>query len=146
MSTLVNWTLILGGGVMILVEVSLGGFAGFDLVLIGSAFVLGGAVGLIFGSANLGVLSGGALCALYILAGRRFVRHRLEVKGVKSNTDAVIGAPGIVLARLAPHQPGRVKVRDEEWRAMLAPGVAGPIEAGAEITVAGVDGVTLQVR
>ncbi len=42
-----NWALIVAGALLILVEVALGGFAGFDLVLIGSAFLLGGGIGLV---------------------------------------------------------------------------------------------------
>ena len=40
-----NWLLVVAGALLILVEVAFGGFAGFDLVLIGSAFVLGGGIG-----------------------------------------------------------------------------------------------------
>ena len=58
----------------------------------------------------------------------------------------MIGEKALVVARLAPHQAGRVKVRHEEWRAQLAPGVSVPIEEGTEVTVSGVDGVTLLVR
>jgi len=141
-----NWILILGGAALILVEVMLGGFAGFDLVLIGSSFVVGGAIGLYFNNVYLGMFVGGVLCAAYILAGRRFVRARLHVKGVESNADAAIGRQGVVLARIERHQAGRVRVGDEEWRAVSAEGASTPIPEGAEITVAGVDGVTLQVR
>ena len=106
-----NWLLILSGAALILIEVAAGGFAGFDLVLIGSAFV--------------------------------------DLKGaspVQSNADALLGRKGLVLARIASHHPGRVRVNQEEWRAVLAPDLAEPLEAGAEITVTGMDGVTLQVR
>lgn len=148
MATFWNWMLILGGAALILVEVMLGGFAGFDLVLIGSAFLLGGALGLLFGDIYLGMIVAGVLCAVYIFIGRRYVRRRLQTHadGVRSNADAVIGERALVVARLAPHVAGRVKVRHEEWRAQLAPGEAGPIEEGAEVTVSGVDGVTLLVR
>jgi hypothetical protein len=55
-----NWMLILAGAALILIEVAAGGFAGFDLVLIGSAFVVGGAVGLYFNGLYLGmIVSGG---------------------------------------------------------------------------------------
>jgi membrane protein implicated in regulation of membrane protease activity len=144
-----NWLLILSGAALILIEVAAGGFAGFDLVLIGSAFVAGGAVGLLFKGLYLGMLVSGTLCALYIVVGRRWVRAHFDLKGtakVKSNTDAVMGARGLVLARIAPHQPGRVRVNQEEWRAVLAEGVSSPLETGTEITVTGLDGVTLQVR
>ena len=144
-----NWVLILSGAALILIEVAAGGFAGFDLVLIGSAFVVGGAVGLLFRGLYLGMLVAGILCALYIAVGRRWVRARFDLKGaspVQSNADALLGRKGLVLARIASHHPGRVRVNQEEWRAVLAPDVAEPLEAGAEITVTGMDGVTLQVR
>jgi membrane protein implicated in regulation of membrane protease activity len=97
----------------------------------------------------LGMIVSGVLCALYIVAGRRWVRAHFDLKGasrVTSNTDSVLGAKGLVLARIAPHQPGRVRVNQEEWRAVLAEGVTLPFEVGTEITVTGLDGVTLQVR
>ena len=144
-----NWVLILAGAALILIEVAAGGFAGFDLVLIGSAFVVGGAVGVFFNGLYLGMIVSGALCALYIVVGRRWVREHFDLKGASattSNTDSVLGAKGLVLSRIAPHSPGRVRVNQEEWRAVLAEGVRSPLEAGTEITVTGLDGVTLQVR
>jgi membrane protein implicated in regulation of membrane protease activity len=143
-----NWMLILAGAGLVLFEVALGGFAGLDLVLIGSAFLIGGALGLVFADLYLGMIVAGVLCAVYILIGRRWVRKKLHLgtPEVKSNADAVLGERGMVIAPIAAHQAGRVRVGAEEWRAVLAPGAAGPFEAGAEITVAGVDGVTLQVR
>jgi membrane protein implicated in regulation of membrane protease activity len=144
-----NWLLIIGGAVLILLEVALGGFAGFDLILIGTAFLVGGAVGLFFHGLYLGMGIAGILCALYIAVGRRWVREHFDPKGgagVKSNADAFLGAKGLVLSRIAPHQPGRVRVRQEEWRAVLDSSSSRPIEEGTEITVTGVDGVTLQVR
>ena len=149
MSVSWNWLLIIGGALLILIEVAAGGFAGFDLVLIGSAFVVGGAVGLAFHGLYLGMIVGGALCAFYILVGRRWVRAHFDLKGApaaSSGTDALLDRKGIVVARIAPHAPGRVRVRGEEWRAELHSDAQGPLEAGAEITVLEVDGVTLRVR
>lgn len=148
MSTSWNWMLILGGAALILLEVAMGGFAGFDLVLIGTAFVLGGALGLWFQNLYLGMLIAGILCAVYILIGRRYVRRRLSIPagGVRSNADAVIGVQALVVDRLELHKAGRIRVNHEEWRAQLAPGAVAPIEAGTEVTVTGVDGVTLLVR
>jgi membrane protein implicated in regulation of membrane protease activity len=51
----------------------------------------------------------------------------------------------LVTQKVAEHEPGQVKVRDEVWRAVPAGGT-GPFEPGAVVTVAAVDGVTLQVR
>jgi membrane protein implicated in regulation of membrane protease activity len=148
MSTFWNWMLILGGAALILLEVMMGGFAGFDLVLIGSAFVLGGALGLYLQNLYLGMFVAGVLCAAYILVGRRWVRRRLMLKtgGHKSGADAAIGRKAIVVAGIARHRPGRVRVNDEEWRAALSDGAGTPIQEGTEVTVTGVDGVTLLVR
>ncbi len=141
-----DWVLIILGALMILLEVALGGFAGFDLVLIGSAFVIGGSLGLLMANTGLGFITASVLCILYIAVGRRFVRARMHTRPIPSNIDAVLGRKGTVLQRIAPHAPGQVRVNDEVWRAEVAPDAPGPFEAGAVVTVAGVNGVTLQVR
>jgi membrane protein implicated in regulation of membrane protease activity len=141
-----NWLLLLAGAFLILLEVALGGFAGFDLVLIGSAFVVGGATGMLTGSPVTGFIVASVLCVAYVVAGRRWVRARLRVRGVTSNVDALVGQQALVTQRVAEHMPGQIKVKDETWRAVPAPGKAGPFEPGAVVTVTGVDGVTLQVR
>ena len=141
-----NWLLLVTGAVFILVEVAFGGFAGFDLILIGSAFLLGGGVGLLTHSPVTGLLVASGLCVGYIAVGRRWVRARLKNRTVPSNADALLGQRAMVTARVAEHAPGQVKVKDEVWRAIPAPGASGPFEAGAVVTVEGVDGVTLSVR
>jgi membrane protein implicated in regulation of membrane protease activity len=141
-----SWLLVLAGAILVLIEVVLGGFAGFDLVLIGSAFILGGVAGLLTGNPMVAYVSAAVLGVGYIVAGRRLVRERLKVaRSHESNVDAVRGKQGLVQQRIGAHEPGLVKVGDEVWRALPAPG-AGPFEAGALVTVDGVDGVTLQVR
>jgi len=141
-----NWVLIISGAVMILAEVALGGFAGFDLVLIGSTFLIGGGIGLWTGSAAVGVTVASILCVAYVAVGRRFVRRRMHTPNVRTNTDALLGREAIVLTRIAPHEPGQVKVNDEVWRANIALDSTRSLEPGERVKVAGVDGVTLQVR
>jgi membrane protein implicated in regulation of membrane protease activity len=141
-----DWVLIVTGALLILVEVALGGFAGFDLVLIGSAFIIGGVAGIVLKNPALGFVIAAVLCVLYIGVGRRMVRKRMLTKPMPSNADALIGMKGVVTQRVAPHAPGQVRVRDETWRASLAAEANGPLENGVEITVTAVDGVTLQVR
>lgn len=143
---LLNWLLIIVGALCVLVEVAMGGFAGFDLVLIGSAFVIGGVVGLVLSSPGLGLVVASFLCVLYIGVGRRLMRRRMMTRPVPSNADALIGQKGIVAQRIARHAPGQIRVQGETWRAALAPEVGGPLETGAEVTVTAVDGVTLEVR
>ncbi|MBI5709642.1 MAG: NfeD family protein [Candidatus Eisenbacteria bacterium] len=141
-----NWVLIVAGALLVLVEVALGGFAGFDLVLIGSSFLVGGALGLLFGNAVLGLVVASVLCVAYIAVGRRWVRGRMQRQGLPTNTDALIGQQALVTEPVAEHRPGQVRLRDEMWRARPAPGAAGPFEAGTLVTVEAVDGVTLLVR
>ncbi len=143
---LLNWLLIIAGALCILTEVAMGGFAGFDLVLVGSAVALGGFIGLVVGNPVVGLAVAAALSLLYIAVGRRWVRAHLRHATVESNADALVGQSALVLKRVAEHQPGQVKVRDEVWRAAPARGVAGPFEAGAVVVVEDVDGVTLLVR
>ena len=141
-----NWLLIVSGALLILVEVALGGFAGFDLVLIGSTFAIGGVVGLFTKSGTVGALVASGLCVVYIAAGRRMLRRRTDTRAIDSNIDAIVGQRAVVTTRVAEHAPGQVKVRDEVWRAVPAPGTPGSFEPGAVVTVQGVEGVTLQVR
>jgi len=141
-----NWVLIIAGALLVLIEVALGGFAGFDLVLIGSAFILGGGLGFVIHSAPIGFTIASVLCLVYIALGRRWVRARMLPRHLASNVDALVGQSAVVQVRVARHEPGQVKVRDEVWRAVPVADVAGPFEPGAVVTVAGVDGVTLQVR
>jgi membrane protein implicated in regulation of membrane protease activity len=145
MATGWNWVLMVAGALLVLVEVAFGGFAGFDLVLIGSAFLLGGGIGLLTQNAVVGFTISSVLCIGYIAIGRRWVRARLKSRNVPSNADALLGERAMVTSRVAEHEPGQVKVRDEVWRAVPAPG-GGPFEAGAVVTVEAVDGVTLRVR
>jgi membrane protein implicated in regulation of membrane protease activity len=140
-----NWVLVIGGALMILAEVVLGGFAGFDLVLIGTAFVLGGGIGFVVGNPVTGLIASSVLCILYIVAGRKWVRSRIHMRHVASGTDALVGLQGVVLRRIDVHDPGQIRVRDEQWRARPVPGT-GPFEEGALVTVQSVDGVTLLVR
>jgi membrane protein implicated in regulation of membrane protease activity len=143
---LLNWILIIAGAVCVLTEVAMGGFAGFDLVLIGSAVALGGLTGLIVGNPIVGLVVAAILSLLYIAVGRRWVRARLQHKTVASNADALVGQTALVTQRIAEHHPGQVKVKDEVWRAAPMRGVAGPFETGAVVVVEDVDGVTLLVR
>src|ERR1700752_732012 len=91
-----GWVLIISGALLILIEVALGGFAGFDLVLIGSGMMTGGAVGKWMHDTRLGLIVASVLCGVYILIGRRWVRSKLKVRHTASNVDAVLGRPALV--------------------------------------------------
>src|SRR5260370_20809980 len=64
----VNWLLVIGGIVCVIVELALGAATGFDLALIGGSLTIGGAVGFFSGSARIGLFAaGGLLLGVFVL-------------------------------------------------------------------------------
>jgi membrane protein implicated in regulation of membrane protease activity len=142
-----NWMLIGVGGIMIVAELLMGAVTGFDLALMGLSLVAGGGVGLYFASTKIGLIASGSLAVLYVLFIRQRLRARLTPKGsLPSNVDAILGRSGVVTQKIALHEPGRVKIGDEEWRAVLAADAGDAREAGQSVTVVSAEGVTLSVR
>ncbi len=145
MSGFVNWALIVLGAVLVLLEVVMGAISGFDFLLIGTALLAGGALGLLFHSPALGVAAAGLLSLVYVFIGRRRIRARLQRPGIPSNTDALLGREARVCERIAPDRPGRVKLEGEEWRAVAEDPACGELEVGRIVTVRRIDGVTVRV-
>jgi membrane protein implicated in regulation of membrane protease activity len=144
-SNSVNWLLVILGIICVIAELALGVVTGFDLALVGASLVAGGVVGLVFRSANVGLVSTAILAFLYFALFRSWLKSKLHVKRQSSNVDAVIGRTGIVTKRIAPRDCGLVKIGSEEWRAELAQQDGSTLEPGAEIKVLSVEGVTLKV-
>jgi membrane protein implicated in regulation of membrane protease activity len=142
----VNWLLVSSGGILIIIELILGAVTGFDLALLGISLAAGGALGLLFSSTQVGLFSAGALSLAYFAFLRKWIRSALSGLDRLSNVDAIVGQTGVVIARVAAHEPGQVKVGDEIWRAVLASPSLPAREAGEIITVESVDGVTVHVR
>jgi membrane protein implicated in regulation of membrane protease activity len=142
----VNWLLIIGGLICVIIELSLGALTGLDLALVGGSLSAGGVVGLLAGSARIGLLAGGVLAFVYLAIFRSWLKNKLTVKTVASNVDAVVGKTGVVTKRIAPSEVGMVKVGSEVWRAELAGADDAARDAGAKVTVQSVEGVTLKVR
>jgi len=131
--------------ICVIAELALGVITGFDLALIGASLIAGGIVGLIFGSANIGLIATAILAFLYFALFRKWLKSKLHVRNQPSNVDAVIGRTGVVTKRIAPRDCGLVKIGSEEWRAELAQPNGSALEPGAEIKVLSVEGVTLKV-
>lgn len=146
MENWVNWLLVIGGVVCVIVELAMGAFTGFDLMLVGVSLATGGGLGFVFGSEKIGLLSAGGLALVYFVFLRGWMRKRLTVKDHASNVDAIVGRTGVVTVRIAPHEPGQVKVGDEIWRAELAQADGAAHMPGEKVTVESVEGVTLKVR
>jgi membrane protein implicated in regulation of membrane protease activity len=142
----VNWLLVIGGIVCVIIELALGALTGFDLALLGASLAVGGAIGLLAGSAKIGLLAAGALALLYLAVFRSWLKKKLTVKDQASNVDAVVGKTGVVTKRIAIREPGMVKVGAEIWRAELAGADEVAKDAGAVVVVHSVEGVTLRVR
>jgi len=142
----VNWILIIGGALLVLVEVLLGAATGFDFLLIGSALLLGGILGLFLKSSTIGFATAGVLALLYVFIGRRRVRNRLGRPGIPSNTDSLIGKAVRVVEPIRTGHPGRVKYEGEEWRAELAHALEVTLEPGNTARIVRIDGVTVFVE
>jgi len=142
----VNWLLVIGGIVCVIIELALGALTGLDLALVGGSLTVGGAIGLLTGSANVGLLAAAVLALIYFAVFRSWLKSKLTVRDQASNVDAVLGKSGVVTKRIAPRDAGLVKIGAEEWRAELAQGDETAREVGATITVISVEGVTFKVR
>jgi inner membrane protein len=127
---------------MILLELLMGLFTGFDLVFLGSAFIIGGLISWPFHSWILALVLTMLICLAYIALGRRYVHRWSAVKKEITNIDGIIGLKGVVLREISLSNIGLVKVGNEEWRARAET----VIERGAAIKVIGISGVTLSVE
>ena len=143
MTRSINWILIILGAALVLMEVLLGAVSGFDFLLIGSAVLVGGILGIVTGSPAIGVAVAGLLSLAYVFLGRKRIRARLRRPGLPSNTDVLLGRTVLVSEPIAHDRAGRIKYEGEEWRAM-AEGDA-PIGAGSSVRVVRIEGVTVIV-
>jgi len=130
------------GLVMILLELLMGMFTGFDLVFLGSAFIIGGLISWPFHSWMLALVITMIICLAYIALGRKYVHRWSAAKKEITNIDRIIGLKGVVLQDISLSNTGLVKVGNEEWRARAETA----IEQGAVIEVIGISGVTLSVK
>ena len=133
---------IIVGLLLVLLELIVGVETGFDLVIIGSAFILGGLVAWPFHSWVLPLIVTSFICVIYVVIGRRYVHRWTAVKKVKTNIDAIIGREGIVLKNIARNVDGRVRVGSQRWQARAEE----DIKEGDEIVVTGISGSTLIVE
>jgi len=139
---------VVAGLLMILLELFIGVETGFDLVMLGSALILGGLLTSFLDSWLVTALCASAFCALYVGIGRKYIRAKMKVSDTKTNIDAIIGKTGTVKTRIGKNTSGLVKIGNEEWRARSEGGSEGgiDIEEGQYITVVDVAGVTLIVK
>ncbi|OGO36059.1 MAG: hypothetical protein A2147_02555 [Chloroflexi bacterium RBG_16_57_8] len=133
---------IIVGILLAALELVFGLDTSFDLVITGSVFVIGGLAGWITGAWVVTPVATVVFGVAYIVLGRRYIKRVMGVPKEPTNVDALVGSPGIVLRRVTRRPEGLVRVGHEEWRARAAE----DIEAGEEITVISISGVTLLVE
>ena len=137
------WLMAIGFGLLlIIIELLIGVYTGLDLVFIGTAFCLGGAITFAFHSFAWTAIVSGLICILYIFLGRRYIHYRTAIAPTITNIDTIIGKAGVVKTEIKPPADGLVKVGNEEWRARADE----LLKTGENITVTGIKGVTLTVK
>ena len=137
------WLIFVVAGLLLaILELMVGVDTGLDMVIIGSAFIIGGLVTLPAESWIITVVVVSVIAAAYVLFGRKYVHRRMLVKEEKTNVDTLIGKTGIVLKSISDNTDGLVKVGYEEWRARSTE----VLDEGVEVVVTGIEGVTLTVN
>lgn len=134
--------LIISGLLLILAELIAGVDTGFDLVLVGSILIISGLLNLIIPSPIITLIFAAVLSAVYIFFGRKLVKQKLVIATKKTNVDELIGKNGLVLKKISAHNPGRVKIESEQWRARSDE----IIDENEKVEVVSVEGVTLNVK
>ncbi|PIZ61682.1 hypothetical protein COY16_06260 [Candidatus Roizmanbacteria bacterium CG_4_10_14_0_2_um_filter_39_13] len=135
-------TLIILGILAIIVEIILGAATGFELLIIGIVFIIGGGIGMLTGSMMGAVSTIIVLILGYVFFGRKMIKQALHVTTSKTNIDSIIGKQGMVVEPINPDVPGQIKYEGEIWRAEADKVIA----KGKKIKIISVSGVTLKVE
>lgn len=128
-----SWILVYTGLGLIVLELILGVATGFDLLLIGTSLLIGGAVGNSTNNPNLGIIVSIICIVLYFVAGRNIVRKRLNQKIVKTNSDTIVGKTGTVVKK------DQVKIENEIWRLETS----DQVKTGDKVKIISIAGVTV---
>ena len=137
-----NQSFIVVGLLIALLELLMGGVAGFDLVLVGTILILGGLVGGVFGSTYVTLGVSIVLGIAYLWFGRAFLRKKMVVITKRTNIDKLIGQRGLVVRSITPDTAGMVRLEDEDWRASSEE----VLFEKDKVEVESIEGVTLKVK
>ncbi len=134
--------LIFLGIIAIILEIILGAATGFELLILGIVFVIGGGVGMLAGSMMIAIGTIIVLILGYIFFGRKMIKQALHVTTTKTNTDSIMGKTAVVVADIPSGASGQVKIEGEVWRAEANK----VITKGTNVKIISVSGVTLKVE
>lgn len=135
-----SWLFLLGLAAVVL-ELFFGVATGFDLVVIGSIFVLASGVGMVTGSFMVALITITVLSVIYIFLGRNIIKNKLSIATTSTNVDALIGKKAVVTKVIHPSKAGQITIEGEIWRAQAE----RIINVGTEVTIESVSGVTVSV-
>jgi len=82
--------------------------------------------------------------SIVLLYSTKPLKGKLKIGNEKTNAEALVGTTGFVVETITPQAFGQVKVSGQPWTAMSA-NPNETIEAGEEVTIAGIEGVKLIV-
>jgi membrane protein implicated in regulation of membrane protease activity len=137
------WMIFAGLGLLLIILEMAGLEMEFDLIIIGSAFTIGGLITWPFYNWISTVVVVCVLLGFYIAVGRAYVHTKwLAHKTEKTNIDAIMGKRGLTKEAITQYDEGRVKIGYEEWRARAEEDIA----EGAQVEVVSISGVTLTVK
>ncbi len=136
-----NYLLMIMGLIAIILEMLLGAPTGFDLLLLGVIFLIGGGIGTLTSSFLTALIIIILLSFIYIFIGRKMIKKRLNVTTRKTNIDNLIGKKAIVIKKITSDKPGQIKVEGEIWRAESE----SNIDAGKQVIIDSLSGVTFMV-
>ena len=138
-----NQVWIVLGLSLVIAELFIGVNTGFDLLIIGTIFIISGFLGLVFLNFSITLIFSILLAIIYFLTLRKVVRLKIVTPMETTlGVDQLIGQTALVTAEIAPHRPGKVKLNDEEWRARSS----HHFSIGQEVKVVKISGITLIVN
>jgi len=134
--------LILLGILAIIIEIIVGAATGFELLILGIVFVIGGGLGMLTGSFNLAIGSVIILILGYIFFGRSRIKDALHITTTKTNADSIINKQAKVVTDIGAGEYGQVKIDGEIWRATSAKSH----KTGTTVIIESISGVTATVK
>lgn len=134
---------VIAGFLFILSALFIGIEVGFDLVVLGSILLLSGFTGIFTDNYIVSLITAVVLTIIYFFIGRKKLKSKMSSATThKTNTDKLVGHTGVVVKDISKSQPGRVKVDDEEWRAVANTS----IKAGETVKILAIKGVSVVVQ
>lgn len=134
--------MVIVGLLLVGLELFAGVQMGFDLVLLGSIFVVSGLAGLVGGGITLSLVLATIMSVAYITFGRRIVQSKIIVATKHTNIDKLIGKNAVVVRTITPDTAGMVRLEDEDWRAVAEEVIYEKEKVKVEV----VEGVSLRVK